>query len=150
MPISRSTTVESTPEVVYALVSDLPGMGQLSPENTGGRWRGGATGPVVGARFRGHNRNGWRRWSTNVRVEAAEPGREFAFGVSSFGVPVSQWRYSIEATSAGCTLTETWTDRRPGWFKGPAGLATGVMDRQAATARSIEATLEAVRARLMP
>jgi hypothetical protein len=148
MSISRSTTVASTPEAVYALVSDLPRMGELSPENAGGRWLGGATGPAVGARFRGRNRNGWRRWSTTARVEVADPGREFVFGVTSFGIPVSQWSYTVEPAEGGVTVTETWTDRRPGWFKAPAGLATGVMDREQATGHGIEATLAAVRARL--
>lgn len=150
MPISRSTTVAATPDAVFDLVSDLPRMGELSPENTGGHWLGGATGATVGARFRGSNRHGWRRWSTTARVEVAAPGREFTFGVTSFGIPVSQWRYEITPTDEGCTVTETWTDRRPGWFKGPAGLATGVMDRESATERSLEATLAAVQARLQP
>ncbi|MFN2524390.1 MAG: SRPBCC family protein, partial [Mycobacteriales bacterium] len=54
--VSRSTDVDAPADVVWGLVSDLPGMGRLSPENTGGRWSGGATGPAVGARFRGANR----------------------------------------------------------------------------------------------
>ena len=148
MEISRSTVVAATPQAVYDLVSDLPRMGTLSPENTGGHWKGGATGPVVGARFRGSNRNGWRRWRTNVRVEKAEAGSEFAFGVTSYGIPVSLWSYRLAAADDGCTVTETWADRRPFWFKGPAGLVTGVMDREAATARSIEHTLAAVKAAL--
>jgi len=148
MSISRSTTVTASPEAVYALVSDLPRMGELSPENTGGRWLRGATGPAVGARFRGRNRNGWRRWSTAVQVEVADPGREFAFRVSSFGVPVSRWCYVMAPVDGGCTLTESWEDRRPWWFKTPAGLVTGVMNREEATATSMETTLTAVRDRL--
>ena len=72
MPISRTTTVRATPQEAYALVSDLPRMGELSPENTGGRWLKGATGPAVGARFKGTNRNGVRRWSTTATVEVAD------------------------------------------------------------------------------
>lgn len=148
MEISRSTFVASTPEAAYQLVSDLPGMGELSLENKGGRWLGGATGPSAGARFKGHNRNGWRRWSTTVRVEIAEPGRDFTFKVGFWGVPVSRWSYVFADAEGGCTVTETWVDRRPWWFKGPAGLTTGVMDREAATARSIEHTLARVKATL--
>lgn len=146
--ISRTTRVEAGPEAVWALVSDLPRMGDLSPENAGGRWLGGATGPAVGARFKGRNRNGWRRWSTTVTVEECEPGRVFAFRVSFWGVPVSRWRYDVVGEGTGTLLTESWTDRRPAWFRGPAGLSTGVMDRTSATAAGIEATLAAVRARL--
>jgi hypothetical protein len=144
--VSRSTLVRATPDAVYALVSDLPGMGRLSNENTGGRWLGGATGPAVGARFRGHNRNGWRRWSTTVEVEQAEPGRRFAFRVSYYGVPVSLWSYDLEPVEGGTTVTEAWEDRRPVWFKTPAGLFTGELDREAATARGIEHTLAAIKA----
>lgn len=146
MVISRSTYVEAAPEDVYALVSDLPRMGELSPENEGGRWLGGATGPAVGVRFRGSNRNGWRRWSTTVRVTEAEPGAAFAFDVSFYGVPVSRWTYRFVAAGTGCTVTESWQDRRPAWFKGPAGLTTGVMDREAATASGIEHTLARLKA----
>jgi hypothetical protein len=147
--ISRSTDVRASAESAYDLVSDLPGMGSLSPENVGGRWLGGATGPVVGARFRGRNRNGLRRWSTTVQVVAAEPGREFAFDVSSYRfIPVSRWRYTFLPTDAGCTVTESWEDRRPAWFKLPAGVATGVLDREAATARSIEHTLARLKSAL--
>ena len=148
MDISRSAYVEATPDAVYALVSDLPRMGELSDETQGGRWLGGATGPAVGARFKGHNRNGWRRWSTTVKVEQADPGRAFVFRVGYYGVPVSRWSYTLAEADGGCTVTEAWADRRPWWFKGPAGLTTGVMDRDAATARSIEHTLANVKAAL--
>jgi hypothetical protein len=139
--VSRSIEVGTTPEVAYARVSDLPRMGELSPENRGGRWRKGSTGPAVGARFRGHNANGIRRWSTSVVVAVAEAGREFTFDTTFWGVPVSRWRYTFAPAPSGCTVTETWQDRRPGWFRGPAGLATGVMDREEMTGRSIEHTL---------
>lgn len=145
--ISKSVRVQAPAERVWALVSDLPKMGALSPENTGGRWVGGATGPVVGARFRGHNRNGWRRWSTSVTVTRCEPGRTFSFAVSVAGIPVSEWFYEVAADGdAACTVTEGWSDRRPGWFKRPAGLATGVLHRgEDSTLANIEHTLAAVR-----
>jgi hypothetical protein len=95
----------------------------------------------VGARFRGTNANGWRRWSTRVVVQAAEGGREFAFRTTFWGIPVSLWRYTFEPAAGGCRVTETWADRRPWWFKGPAGVTTGVMNRQEMTGRSIDHTL---------
>ena len=64
---------------VWALVSDLPRMGEWSPENRGGQWVKGATGPVPGARFKGENRNGDKSWSTDAKVVDAEPGRRFSF-----------------------------------------------------------------------
>jgi hypothetical protein len=148
MTISRQVHVHAPAQRVWDLVSDLPGMGRLSPENTGGSWRRGATGPAVGAVFRGRNRNGVRRWSTTAKVLQCEPGRRFGFAVSSLGIPVSEWRYDVEATAdGGCDVTETWSDRRPGWFKGPAGLVTGVRNRDDdSTARNLERTLAALKA----
>ena len=126
MHLTRSTTIEAPADLIWSLVSDLPAMGSLSPENVGGEWRRGATGPVVGARFRGHNRKGWRRWSTNVLVTKCEPAQSFAIAVSSFGIPVAEWAYEISKDASGsCTVAESWADRRPSWFKRPASLVTG-------------------------
>ena len=145
--ISRTVDIDAPPERVFALVSDLPRMGELSPENTGGRWLAGAAGPAVGVRFRGSNRQGWRRWSTVVRVVDHEPPHRFAFDVDSIGLAVSRWAYDIAERPGGCTVTESWTDRR-----GPAMdviglLASGVRDRSAYTAQSIEETLAALKRR---
>jgi hypothetical protein len=147
MTVSRTVQVQAPAQRVWELVSDLPEMGRLSDENVGGAWRRGATGPAVGARFRGKNANGKRRWSTDVLVTRCEPGKAFAFEVSSFGIPVSAWSYDVVADGeSSCSVTESWTDRRPGWFKKPAGVVTGVMQRdEEASARSMERTLEALR-----
>lgn len=142
--VQSAVTVEAPAEKVWALVTDLPGMGALSPENTGGRWLGGATGPGVGARFRGRNANGWRRWSTTAKVTRCQEPSAFAFEVSSFGLPVSTWSYAIAPLDGTCTVTETWTDRRAGWFAALTGFVTGVPNRTDATRSSIDATLAAV------
>jgi hypothetical protein len=143
--LSRSTDVDAPADRVWQLVSDLPGMGRLSPENVGGRWLGGGTGPVVGARFRGSNRRGWRRWSTQVRVTGCDPGRRFAFDVSSLGLAVSRWTYEIAPAGSGCRLTETWEDRRGRVIDVLGRVVSGVTDRAAYTAESIEQTLAAVK-----
>ena len=83
-----------------------------------------------------------------MRVIRCEPGRSFSFAVSSvLGIPVSEWSYDITAAGDGaCEVTETWSDRRPGWFKAPAGLVTGVMNRDdSSTAVNLETTLAAVK-----
>ena len=144
--VSRSVDVAAPAERVWALVSDLPGMGRFSPENTGGRWSG-STGPTVGAVFRGTNRSGARRWSTRSVVTRCEPGRAFAFQVDLARLPVAQWSYELSPTpDGGCRLTETWEDRRGALFTRLGGVATGVQDRTAFTANSIEQTLAAVKA----
>lgn len=147
--ISRSVLVAAAPAQVWALVTDLPRMGELSPENRGGRWVGGATGPAPGARFRGVNRNGDLEWRTKVRVVVCEPERRFIFDVRSpFGVRVSRWSYELTPAAGGCLLTEHWY-RVGNWFVrrflGPR--VTGRADRPGYNAGSIEHTLAAVQAR---
>jgi hypothetical protein len=143
--VRRSVDVTAPPEVVWGLVSDLPGMGRFSPEATGGAWTGGHTGPAVGAVFAGRNARGRRSWRTRSRVVACEPGRVFAFEVSSAGLPVAEWRYDVEPTDAGCRVTESWTDRRGALIRVVGGLATGVRDRRAYAATSMEQTLDRVK-----
>lgn len=145
--LSRSTVVAAPPQRVWELVSDLPRMGEYSPENTGGSWIGGATGPALGAVFRGRNRRGLHRWSTRCTVTRCEPGRAFAFAVSSLGLPVAEWSYDLEPAPEGCRLTETWTDRRGALVTAAGRLVSGVSDRAAFTAQSIEQTLDRVKSR---
>ena len=146
--VQRSIDVDAPADVVWNLVSDLPAMGAISPENRGGRWLRGATGPATGARFRGRNRRGWRRWSTVVEVVTCEPGRSFAFDVSSVGLRVSRWTYDVAPRgTSGCTVTESWQDRR-GRLMNLIGLvATGVAHDAAQTAAGIEQTLASLKSR---
>ena len=145
-PVSVSTHIDASPQVVYDLVSDLPRMGELSPENTGGKWLGGATGPTVGARFKGTNRNGARRWSTTCTVIEATPGERFAFEVKVGPFAVAKWTYRIEPSGAGCDVTETWDDLRAGWMHTVGALASGVKDRTSHNTAGMEATLERLKA----
>ena len=142
--VTASRDIAAPPEAVFAMVTDLPRMGEWSPENTGGHWKGGATSAAVGARFSGSNRNGWHRWTTTATVRELVPERTFSFDVTSMGLSVANWRYDIEPTDTGCRVTESWTDMRPGWFASVARLATGVADRAAYTQTSMETTLEAL------
>lgn len=146
--ITRSVTVEAPAQRVWELVSDLPGMGALSPENDGGRWVKGASGPAVGARFRGRNSQGWRQWGTDVVVTRSTPGTAFAFDVTSLGLGVATWSYELEDHGDSCTLTESWQDRRGPVIAVLGRAVAGVADREAFTAESIEATLAAVKAAL--
>jgi hypothetical protein len=144
--ISRSVDLNADPHTVWSVVTDLPRMGEFSPENIGGRWVKGSIGPAPGARFRGTNRNGSKLWWTRVRVVEFEPDRLFTFDVRSpFGVRVSRWSYMITPTADGCRLTENWY-RVGNWFVrrylGPR--VTGQADRPGFNVHSIEHTLAAV------
>jgi uncharacterized protein YndB with AHSA1/START domain len=141
--VEVTTTIAAPPQTVYALIADLTRMGEWSPETTGVTWLGGATEPRLGARFRGANRNGLRRWSTICTVVAAEPGRELAWESSLFGRPVALWRYTFEPDGNGGTkVTETSEDQRRAVFRALGGVASGVSDRKTHNAESMRVTLE--------
>ncbi len=139
--MSATARIAASGDALYALVSDVTRMGEWSPENVGGRWLGGATAPAVGARFRGSNRRGWRRWSTTCTVVAADPGCGFAFDVSVAGIPASHWTYEFRPDGDATVVTETWTDRRPRWFALLAGATMGIDDIRAHNQENMRATL---------
>jgi uncharacterized protein YndB with AHSA1/START domain len=110
---TESITIEATPDRLYALVSDLPRMGDWSPECTRVTWTSATTCAVAGARFIGHNRAGVVRWFTQGEVLEASPGHRFAFRIHFGPIPIAVWRYDFTPTVGGCELTESWTDHRP-------------------------------------
>lgn len=134
--------VAARPETIYGLITDLDAFAELTEETAAMKWaKGGSATP--GSQFTGKNRNGWHRWSTKCTVTDAEPGKRFAFEVTSmFGIKVARWQYDIATVDGGCRVTESTWDRRPGWFKGIAGVATGVPKRDEANAEHIKLTLE--------
>jgi hypothetical protein len=107
---SVTVHMAASPDRVWDAVSDVTRIGRYSPETFEAEWLDGATGPAVGARFRGHvKRNGWgpTYWTT-CTVTASEPGREFAFGVGPTGKPLNVWRYEIKAAGDGSDVTESF------------------------------------------
>jgi hypothetical protein len=145
-PTSVSIEVDAAPEQVYALVADLPRMGEWSPECVKCTWKGGATGAVEGARFKGFNRRGIRRWSTNGTVVTADPGRELAFDVSAvLGLPVARWSYRIEPRDGGSRVTEVFDDRRGTLITVLGRIVSGVGDRNTHNAETMQTTLERIK-----
>jgi len=108
---SHEVVVAAPAEHIYDLVSDMPRMGEWSPECQQVEWIDGATGPAVGARFLGHNRGGPRgmlKWSRRGRVLVAEPAREFTFATEEGGKEGVIWRYRLEPTGSGTKVTESY------------------------------------------
>lgn len=140
--VEVSRVIAATPERLYQLVSDLPRMGEWSPETTGGSWVKGATGPAVGARFKGNNRLGKRTWSTLATVAVADPGGEFTFDIAAAGMKVARWSYRFEPVDGGTKVTESWDDQRAAIIAKLTGLALGVKDRAAHNQATMEQTLE--------
>jgi hypothetical protein len=103
--------MSASPQEVWDLVSDVTRIGEFSPETFEAEWLDGATGPEVGAHFRGHvKRNGigpiyW----TKCTVTECETGKAFAFGVDGpSGKPMNIWRYELSASGDGTDVTESF------------------------------------------
>ncbi|MHB1989139.1 MAG: SRPBCC family protein [Acidimicrobiales bacterium] len=142
--IAVGRVIAAPPVKLYELVSDVTEMGRFSPETVSCRWLGAAGGPVIGARFKGTNRQGWRWWSTTCTVVAAERGARFAFDVDYGPLPVSRWSYDFQAHEQGCRVVETWVDRRPSWMVRISPVVMGVSDREAHNADGMRKTLAAL------
>lgn len=134
--------VAAPAEVVWAMLSDLTRMHEWSPENDGVTWTGGATGPALGATFKGTNHHGKKSWSSAGKITVFDDGRALAFLTSVGPIKVATWGYEVEPTDGGCRVTETWTDRRGGLMKVLSKLATGVEDRTEHNRAGMEQTLE--------
>lgn len=145
--ISVSRTIAASSSNIWEIVSDLPRMGEWSPENRGGSWIKGATGAALGAKFTGNNVNASanKKWSTESTVSECVPGKEFGIEVTVGPVKVAHWHYLIEDLGDGtCRVTESTTDRRPKLIRALGKFASGVEDRAAFNKASMEQTLKAI------
>jgi hypothetical protein len=122
-------------------------MGEWSPECERVTWRDGADSAVKGATFLGHNRAGAFRWITQGEVVTAERGRHLAFEIHFGPMRIARWEYFIvpdDSDPTSCTVVEEWTDRRPGWYRGPADKVFGA--RTETNRRGIRKTLANLKA----
>src|SRR5262245_65166868 len=135
--------VDVAPDVVYRIVSDVTRMGEWSPETTRCEWLDGASGPAVGARFKGTNKHGFVTWSTKPKVVVANPGREFAFDVGTD----TRWTYRFDEEGSGTNLTESFEMLRDiRWYYAFAERwLMRVKDRRADLERGMAATLERIK-----
>jgi uncharacterized protein YndB with AHSA1/START domain len=105
MQDSVTVHIDAPPEAVWALVSDVTRIGEFSPETFEAEWLDGATGPEVGARFRGHvkrNQKGPTYWA-ECTVTKVEPNQVFEFGVGPKGKAINTWGYELAPADGGGT-----------------------------------------------
>jgi uncharacterized protein YndB with AHSA1/START domain len=107
-----SMHVDAPPDQVWEVVSDLDRLREWSPECYRVRWVGRPRGPVVGARFLGFNRQGWKRWLTRNVVTTAAPGEAFGWLTRD---NKTHWDYLLEPDGDGTrvTLRRTLPATRP-------------------------------------
>jgi len=113
---SETVHVDVPSDRLWSMVSDVTRMGSWSPETYEAAWLDGASGPQVGARFKGRNKRGPFKWSTKCTVVAADPGKRFEFVVGTADKPVTRWRYSFAPSAGGTDVTESWQSERYGFF----------------------------------
>jgi hypothetical protein len=140
--IQVERVIPADPGILYELVSDIRRMGEWSPETETCTWSGGSTAPAVGAKFKGTNRNGKKKWSSTGTVVVADPARAFAFDVSVGPLKIARWGYRFEPVGEGCRVTETWTDQRGRIATWAGKPASGVADRATHNRATMEQTLE--------
>ncbi|MCP2283506.1 Polyketide cyclase / dehydrase and lipid transport [Promicromonospora umidemergens] len=138
--------MDADPSEVWDLLSDVTRVGELSPETFEAEWTDGATGPAVGAHFRGHvRRNGvgpvyW----TQCKVTHCEQGRDFGFTVYMGGRRLNNWRYRMVPADGGCDVTESFELEQRGVSRVYWALAG--WHRRRANVRGMRQTLERARA----
>lgn len=107
---SATVLMAAPAQQIWDLIADVRNTGKFSPETFEAEWLDGATGPSVGARFRGHvRRNGIGPvyWTT-CRVTECEPGREFGFKVLIGDRPTNHWHYRLTPAAGGTEVTESF------------------------------------------
>jgi uncharacterized protein YndB with AHSA1/START domain len=140
--VTVTRTIHADAKQLWAMVADVTRMPEWSPETVAATWLDGASTPAAGAKFRGTNRNGNKSWKTVATITEAVPGRVLAFRVKAGGLNIAEWHYRFEPAGAGCSVTETWTDRRGPLLKAISPRVTGVDDRATHNRSGIEKTLE--------
>jgi hypothetical protein len=138
-----SRVIQASPETLYDIVSDLPRMGELSPENTGGMWLDGATEAMVGAKFRGTNSNEEKNkhWATTAIIDEADRGRALSFRVVVGPIKVARWSYRLEPHDGGTKVTLSWHDQRNWLTKRLSRVTSGIADRAERNRENMEITL---------
>jgi hypothetical protein len=134
--------IEADAGLLYEMVSNLPRIGEWSPECEQVDWEGEVTLPVVGTTFVGHNAVGPGRrirYSRHGEVLAAEPGKEFTFITDEGGRPSTLWRYRFEPTANGTRVTEGYEVR---WIPTWARIIDVPLNRHKDLLKNMRTTLE--------
>jgi hypothetical protein len=139
--------IDADADVLYRMVSDLPRIGEWSPECERVEWEGDVTDPVVGTTFVGHNAVGPGRrirYKRHGSVLVADPGREFTFITDEGGRPSTAWHYRFERLDGGRTrVTEGYEVR---WIPTWARILDVPTNRHKELVEGMRTTLERLKA----
>ena len=141
---SRSVDIAAPAEAVYDLVSDITRTGEWSPECRSCEWVGEPG--TLGARFKGHNKQGPARWTTTAELIAADRPHEFAFATMNGDKQGTVWRYQLAPhDGGGTTLTESFEAVSAPWLITFAEKYV-LRNRQKQLEQGIDATLARIKA----
>ena len=108
------TWIDGPPERVWAVVSDVHLMPEMSEELQTVTWCDGADGPALGARFVGASRHeALGEWATTSHIVEFEPPRVFGWAVEDPVNPTSLWRFTLRPRDGGTELVQ-WMQMGPG------------------------------------
>jgi hypothetical protein len=148
--------VEATADRVWDLIRDPTAMAPFTEECVSMRWMGGSSQPAVGARFRGRNRSGWRRWSTACTIIRYQTGREIAWDVAFGPLSVARWGYRLDpgvgkfdpGVGDGATvIRESFEDRRCQALRALGPVVRGTADADGLNRANMLATLARIKVR---
>lgn len=160
MRFSDGPTTEATVEVasdvrtVWDVVTDPAMPARFSSELAGVEWLDGATGPELGARFRGSNRHDLAgEWQMDCVITAFDVDRRFEWTVGDPADPTATWRFELDPTAPDRTTLSQHVRLGPGPSKLTEIIASmpdaeeHVIDRRLAEHReNMRRTLEGARA----
>jgi Polyketide cyclase / dehydrase and lipid transport len=135
--------IEADADTLYRMVSDLPRIGEWSPECERVTWEGDTVTPVEGTTFVGHNAVGPGRrirYSRHGTVLRAEPGRAFSFITDEGGRPSTAWHYTFEPLGG---VTQGYEVR---WIPTWARILDVPLNRHKELLEGMRTTLERLRA----
>lgn len=99
--LEASIEINASPQDVWAIVADLPRMGEWSPQCKMMKVIGGTV--REGAKTVNINRKGFLVWPTTAKVVRFEPNKSVAFRIAENR---TIWSYELEPTAAGTKVTE--------------------------------------------
>jgi uncharacterized membrane protein len=105
--------IDAPPERVWAVVSAVESMPDMSDELQSVEWIDEPTGPVVGARFIGCSKHdALGEWATTSHIIECDPPRVFAWAVEDPENPTAVWRFRLEPRDGGTELSQ-WMQMGP-------------------------------------
>lgn len=147
-PTAETSIVIAAPAArVWEIVADVTRIPEWSPVCRAVAWVDGSSAPVVGARFRGHNRLNGARWSRECVITEAEPGAVLAFSTLFKGQESTRWRYRFDSDGPSTTVREAYQIvAMPRWVRMFRRLPGAAAKSERDTAWNISTSLERLKA----